>query len=400
MTELQREPDPKLMRELEAWGNAHDSYSVARTDKEKRSIEVEKRDIEKEICDYLKSKAIELEGMRADDEAMVQALAALEIDSLEAERIIREHFSSKPPPVVVASSEWRDENEPVPVIWRDDRSPTFEDSVVSKGEVAVLAGAGKTGKSFLTVSLAVAAAKAKHENKDFCATCGLRIRAGRVVLVSYEDSPKRIDMRTEAMDGHPGDVWLMPNPPPIYGFNKDSRQWDTLPTWRAAWQAIHAAAPVLVVIDTGPKAMGGETTDSGAVIGFLQALEYEARNGAFGVLVTAHDTKAARDAARSGADLGAGAIAGSSQWHDSPRGALHLTKLSAGDADRILEAVKCSYGRDGWGALLSPLYRDGGTYSGLQLTERLSESAISTRRDELKGKSKSDATDGSRLTQW
>ena len=62
MTELQREPDPKLMRELGGWGNAHDSYSVARTDKEKRSIDVEKRDIEKEICDYLKSKASSLKG--------------------------------------------------------------------------------------------------------------------------------------------------------------------------------------------------------------------------------------------------------------------------------------------------------------------------------------------------
>ena len=32
------------------------------------------------------------------------------------------------------------------------------------------------------------------------------------------------------------------------------------------WAAIREAAPGLVVIDTGPKAMGGETNDGGAVL--------------------------------------------------------------------------------------------------------------------------------------
>ena len=100
------------------------------------------------------------------------------------------------------------------------------------------------------------------------------------------------------------------------------------------WDAIHEIDPVLVVIDTGPKAMGGETMDPGAIIGFQQALEHEARNGTSqpAVLVLAHDTKAARDGARTGAELDTGAIAGNAQWHDSPRGVLHLTKTGPGDA--------------------------------------------------------------------
>ena len=98
--------------------------------------------------------------------------------------------------------------------------------------------------------------------------------------------------------------------------------------------------------------MGGETNDGGAVIAFLQALEGEARRGGFGVLLTAHDTKAHRNQVKAGEAPDAGAIAGSGQWHDSPRGVLYLSKHGPGDAPRILEAVKCSYGRDGWGASL------------------------------------------------
>ena len=55
---------------------------------------------------------------------------------------------------------------------------------------------------------------------------------------------------------------------------------------------------------------------------------------------------------KAGEATDAGAIAGSGQWHDSPRGVLYLSKHGPGDAPRILEAVKCSYGRDGWGASL------------------------------------------------
>lgn len=297
----------------------------------------------------------------------------------EAVEILREHFAPRP---VKPSGDWRHAPNPPPVLWRD--GTVRADSVAARGEVAVLAGAGKGGKSYLAVALAVAAADASRHKRPFGATCGLRIAAGSVVVMSFEDSPKRIDMRAEAMGGAPEDVLLMPEPPRIYGFDQATRRWGETNAWPATWKAVREVAPVMVVIDTGPKAMGGETNDPGAVIGFLTALEAEARAGHFAVLVLAHDTKAARDAVRSGAALDAGAIAGSAQWHDSPRGVLHLTKTGPGDADRILEAVKCSYGRDGWGAKLAVQYCDS-RYAGLKLSgEPLDEARLQDLRESLK----------------
>ena len=284
------------------------------------------------------------------------------------------------PVVFLPSSKWRKDAPPAPVIWRDHEE--FADAVLSVGEVAVLAGAGKGGKSYLCVALAKAAAEPTHAG--YGQTCGLRIAARPVVILSYEDSPKRIDMRAEAMGAPPDAVLVTDSPPSLYGMDRKSRTWERSGAWKRTWDGIAACKPGLVVIDTGPKAMHGETLDPGAIIGFLQELESEAKAGSFGVLITAHDTKVARDSARRGDAVDAGVIAGSAQWHDSPRGVLHLTKEGPGDSPRILEAVKCSYGRDGWGARLDVLYKDEKVYAGLQLKLHLDEAGVAKARDALK----------------
>ena len=369
----------KVIRELEAWRLA------AGDDERRERIEV--------LRAYLNPEPAE--AADPDREAMAQAAALLETAPDVAERIVREHFAPAPRVTVRASGDWRKEAVSPSVLCRDGDG-LYADPLAAVGEVAVLAGAGKGGKSYLTVALAVEAARAKRGGCKYGAACGLRVRAGPVVLVSFEDSPKRIDMRAEAMGAEPGDVLLVPHPPPLYGCDPQSRRWgESVAEWRATWDAVRAREPVMVVVDTGPRAMGGETNDPGAVIGFLQSLEREARAGGFAVLVTAHDTKAGRDAARSGADLDAGAIAGSGQWHDSPRGVLHLTKTGPGDADRILEAVKCSYGRDGWGARLSVHERDG-RYAGLRLCARLDETGIAAAREALKPATKDSGKNGRR----
>ena len=284
------------------------------------------------------------------------------------------------PAVFLPSSKWRQDAPPAPIIWRDHEE--YTDAVLSVGEVAVLAGAGKGGKSYLCVALAKAAAEPTGEG--YGKTCGLRIAARPVVILSYEDSPKRIDMRAEAMEAPPDAVLVTENPAPLYGIDRETRTWQPSPAWRPTWDGIAACNPGLVVIDTGPKAMKGETLDPAAIIAFLQEVEREAKTGSFGVLITAHDTKAARDSARRGDTVDAGVIAGSAQWHDSPRGVLHLTKEGPGDSPRILEAVKCSYGRDGWGARLDVLYNGKKGYAGLQLKLCLDEAGVTKARDELK----------------
>ena len=286
-------------------------------------------------------------------------------------------------PVVRSSGEWRNQPDPDPVIWRDHAQ--FPDAVLSSGEVAVLSGAGKSGKSYIALALAVAAAQAEAKGRGYGESCGLRVAARPVVILSYEDAPKRIDQRAADMDTS-ASVRLIPDPPRLFRVDPDTRQWGHSSDWPLVWAAIREAAPGLVVIDTGPKAMGGETNDGGAVIAFLQALEGEARSGGFGVLLTAHDTKAHRNQVKAGEAPDAGAIAGSGQWHDSPRGVLYLSKHGPGDAPRILEAVKCSYGHDGWGASLLPDYRDHENkkvYRGLCLDQCLDPGQVAAKRTEF-----------------
>ena len=77
-------------------------------------------------------------------------------------------------PVVRSSGEWRDEPDPDPVIWRDHAQ--YPDAVLSSGEVAILSGAGKSGKSYIALALAVAAAQAEAKGAATGkpADCGLR----------------------------------------------------------------------------------------------------------------------------------------------------------------------------------------------------------------------------------
>ena len=300
-------------------------------------------------------------------------------------------------PVVRNSDEWRKHPDPDPVIWRDHAQ--YLDAVLSSGEVAMLSGAGKSGKSYITLALAVAAAQAEAKERGYGEACGLRVAARPVIILSYEDAPKRIDQRAAAMDTS-ASVRLIPDPPQLFRFDVKARQWSPSTAWPLVWAAIREAAPGLVVIDTGPKAMGGETNDGGAVIAFLQAIEGEARRGGFGVLLTAHDTKAHRNQVKAGDAPDAGAIAGSGQWHDSPRGVLYLSKHGPGDAARILEAVKCSYGRDGWGASLLPDYRDH-EYRGLCLDQNLDRDQVAAKRSEFeKARKHSEATAARGPYEW
>ncbi|GEM_PF-6982073 len=276
-------------------------------------------------------------------------------------------------PAVRWSATVRDEAEPAPILWRDNPGNTYaNDPVVSAGECAVLAGAGAAGKSWLTIRLAVEAARAAKAGEPSGAACGLRVRAGPVIVVSYEMSPKRIDMAANAMDA-PDGVPCLALPPPLFPMDPATRAHAESPDWRPVWDALARERPALIVFDTGPKAMGGADVNAGApVIAFLQAVERELQAlGECAALVICHDTKAMRDAAKDGEDMGAGAIAGSGQWYDSPRGVLHLAKVAGGDT-RILECLKASNGREHWGARLAPLWNTPtgaprSRYTGLQL---------------------------------
>ena len=268
---------------------------------------------------------------------------------------------------VVWSGTVREEDPPAPILWRASYA---DDPVVSAGEAAVLAGAGSAGKTWLATDFAVKADHAAKRGEKFGDACGLQIAAGNVVIITYEMSLKRLDMVADAL-GAPDGILSINRPPPLFPLDRETREHGEGPAWRATWDAIAKFNPVLVVIDTGPKAMGGvDPNDTAAAIAFLQGIEREVQ--AFdrcAALVIAHDTKEVRDAARRGADVGAGAIAGSGQWYDSPRGVLHLSKVRGSDT-RFIECLKASNGRQHWGARLVPMWEEGtGEYAGLGLDE-------------------------------
>ena len=111
----------------------------------------------------------------------------------------------------------------------------------------------------------------------------------------------------------------------------------------------------LVVIDPVSAALADvDTAQTGPVRSFLRALTAEATAAGAGVLLVAHDTKAARDASRRGDDAGAGVVAGSAAWFDGARGVLSLVvDPEPESSDRLLTCVKANYGRTGWGARLT-----------------------------------------------
>lgn len=280
------------------------------------------------------------------------------------------------------AADWHGQPEPAPVIW-EDSDATFANAVLSEGELAILAAAGGTGKSFLTLALAAAAAGASNsgsgirQGANWGAACGLRVRSGPVLLVSYEDAPNRIAARFRLLLGEPAPegVQLLPDPPPLFEADPDpARRGQARPSqhWARIWDAARHLSPSLVVIDPASMALADvATSEGGPVRAFLAALMAQARAGGWGVLVVAHDTKAARNETHNGGDPGAGAIAGAAAWHDQARGALYLRRDPADRARRLLECIKSNYGRTGWGARLSEAATPGGAFAGYKLERAL-----------------------------
>ena len=175
-----------------------------------------------------------------------------------AAEALREAFRA-PGPAILPASQWRNVHEPPAVLWRDgaddedDRAGPAH-SVLAVGEVAVLSGAGGTGKSFLALALAAASAEASAQH--WTAACGLRVRGGGAVLLSYEDAPPRIAARLKGMGADLEGVYLADSAEPIFPMQVDlsgRREHGRAEFWDACWRWIRARKPSLVILDTGPK---------------------------------------------------------------------------------------------------------------------------------------------------
>ena len=234
--------------------------------------------------------------------------------------------------------------------------------MLSAGEVALLSGQGGIGKSYLSLQWALAATR--NETGGYGEDCGLRVRPGPVVILSYEDAPVRMAKRIEDLTdtAAPDGLFVLPAPEPLWKTEKGE------PTpgihWTALWQAVARIGASLVIIDPASAALEGATNDSGPVRRFMDELRRKAETSGAGVLVVAHDTKSARNEAKAGGDPGAGAVAGSAAWFDACRGVLYL-RPDPVDRDRwLLECTKANYGRTGWGERLIKAKTHAGKFCG------------------------------------
>ena len=270
------------------------------------------------------------------------------------------------------------EPEPEPVVWRADKGDRWP--LVSIGEPGILSGPGGTGKSYLALALALAAATDRRE------ALGLHVRRGPVLLVAYEDSAVRLAGRVKRIAGGtiPENLHILPDPGPLFRGGGERRPGDIDPTpeWASLWASAAELEPSLIVLDPAAELLADvPASDAGPVRAFMRQIARRSAEHGCGVLIVAHDTKANRSAVRKGEGPDAGAVAGSAAWADRARGVAYMAPDPNDDA-RLVEAVKVNHGRDRWGMRL--IARPDKTFAGWELKEALEPGGVQWEKEKPK----------------
>ena len=214
--------------------------------------------------------------------------------------------------------------------------------IVSVGEPAIFAAPGGSGKSFAALALMLAASSNEK------AALGFGVRPGPALYVSYEDSEARVGARLKAIRAETGLDRLLVVPDALPLFRPDESRNGAIPepAFMGLRELVDQVQPTLVVVDPVSAAAGAVgLNDAAGARAIMRAFAGLSADTGAGVLVIAHDTKAARALAKSGESPGAGAVSGSGQWHDAARAVLYMHKTDSG---REIECVKANHGRDGW----------------------------------------------------
>ena len=254
---------------------------------------------------------------------------------------------------------------PEAVVWRECGTLRDRWPVVSAGEPGILSGPGGVGKSTLALALAVVSARAWDEGRSEADCLGLQVRPGPVLLVSYEDVPARLANRVERAGEIPKALDVIEPPGPLHlGNRKIPGSAAPTSTWRTLERWCEGHPLGLVVIDpVGDALLGVDASDAEAVRCFMGAVSR--LPGSPGVLLVGHDTKAARTAVEGGRKPGAGAISGTSAWHDRARGVVHVRDV--GGEKLVYQCLKSNHGRRYWGGVLRPHISSAMAFAGFRL---------------------------------
>jgi RecA-family ATPase len=243
---------------------------------------------------------------------------------------------TKPALPFINISAWRDQ--PVP-----ERQWTVKDRIPANN-VTLLSGEGSTGKSILSLQLAVAVVLAR----DWLSALP---DSGPALVVCCEDDPSELHRRLDLIFTHYGATYT------------DFAQLHVLPlagqgTLMAApdrggiikttklFADVHEAAcdirPKLIVLDNAADIYGGSENDRAQVRQFIGHLRGMAIAAGAGVLLTSHPSL-------TGINTGTG-LSGSTAWNASVRSRLYF-KRAVTDKDeepdpdlRVLEVMKSNYG--------------------------------------------------------
>ena len=237
---------------------------------------------------------------------------------------------------------------PPEFVWR---------AYVPRKEVTLLGAHGGTGKSFIALMLAIAAALGQ-------ALFGVPTEQCRVLFVSLEDGAGTVRHRLGAIcrawgiDAAALDGVLMvvdgTDNPEL--FTADGRGSGGLTAVHAELKTLVESAGVgLVIVDNASDAFGGDEIQRRQVRAFMRALGKMAKDNNAAVLLLAHVDK---NSARMRKAEGSEGYSGSTAWHNSARSRLFMTRTAAGTL--TLEHQKGNHNIDGLADTLHINWPNGG----------------------------------------
>ena len=253
----------------------------------------------------------------ADPGADAEILLSVAADSLELARGDVGGLQLRP------VQECGTDPEPVPLIRRTgDRFG----SVLAVGEVCILSGPGKVGKSTLARQITLGAASWAGRPDAWQEVAGLDVRGGPAALVTFEDSDRRTFNACRLLkDPIPAGLGvLQARGHPLFGVREGEHlqaRPQRLPAWFQVWAQIRKAKARLVVVDPIGSAFLGNSASVEAARAFIDALRTEAERAECGILLIAHSTKDARKEGKAGDP---GQVSGSAAFSDAARAVMVL----------------------------------------------------------------------------